>query len=395
MKIKQLDVAGFRSLKNVSWQPGDLNVVIGQNGTGKSNLLRILELISASARGGLKKYLEEAGGIDAILWDGQAPSVNFCLKAGANGPLVDWDENYEVHLADDLFWPEIKREVWLSKRRKAGDRAPQITTVIDRKGGQILFMGEQISTHVEIPEQESLLSLVNSLSFEASKAEATYASVKFRERLLGIRVYHNLEVGPTYPIRQSIVPRYEHTIEPNGQNLVPVLHTLYTSDREFKRNIDSAMRAAFSSDYEELTFPPAADRRIQLRVRWKSLKREQSAADLSDGTLRFLLLLVILATPQPPMVTAIDEPETGLHPSMLPIIAEFAVEASSRTQVVFTTHSPQFLSAFGKHHPTTTVAEWENGETLLHTLDKERLDYWLEDYSLGALFESGELEAMT
>jgi predicted ATPase len=208
-------------------------------------------------------------------------------------------------------------------------------------------------------------------------------------------VYHDLDVGQNSRIRQTAVPSFERRIEPDGQNLVPVLHTLYTGDREFKRNIDSAMHAAFGSDYEEIVFPPAADRRIQFRVRWKSLKREQPAADLSDGTLRFLLLLTALITPEPPMVIAIDEPETGLHPAMLPIIAEFAVEAASRTQIVFTTHSPQFLDAFTGAKPTTTVAKWENGETTLHTLEGEDLAYWLEDYSLGRLFQSGQLEAMT
>lgn len=173
-----------------------------------------------------------------------------------------------------------------------------------------------------------------------------------------------------------------------------MLHTLYTGDREFKRDIDAAMRVAFGDDFEELVFPPAADQKIQLRVRWKSLQHEQSAADLSDGTLRFLFLLTVLASPSPAPAIAIDEPETGLHPSMLPLIAEYAVDASTRSQVILTTHSPQLLNAFSENRPTTTVAKWENGETTLLTLSGEALDYWLNEYSLGGLFESGELEQM-
>jgi len=154
------------------------------------------------------------------------------------------------------------------------------------------------------------------------------------------------------------------------------------------------MRAAFGDDYEKLVFPPAADQRIQLRVRWRSLKREQSAADLSDGTLRFLFLITALATPDPPPVLAIDEPEVGLHPSMLPIIAEFAADAALRSQVVLTTHSPQLLDAFTELKPTTTVMRWENGETVLRNLNGDELDYWLQGYTLGKLFKSGELESM-
>jgi predicted ATPase len=116
---------------------------------------------------------------------------------------------------------------------------------------------------------------------------------------------------------------------------------------------------------------------------------------MSDGTLRFLFLLAVLANPSPPPVIAIDEPETGLHPSMLPIVAEYALDAATRSQVVLTTHSTQLLDAFTETKPVTTVSAWENGETVLQTLDGEELDYWLKSYSLGSLFKSGELEKMS
>lgn len=154
------------------------------------------------------------------------------------------------------------------------------------------------------------------------------------------------------------------------------------------------MRAAFGPDFEELAFPPAADQRIQLRVRWKTLRREQSAADLSDGTLRFLVLLTCLASPSPAPVIAIDEPETGLHPSMLPIIAEHAINASRNAQVILTTHSDQLLDAFRGTKPETTVVSWTDGATTLRTLDGDQLGYWLRNYTLGELYRSGELEAM-
>jgi len=212
--------------------------------------------------------------------------------------------------------------------------------------------------------------------------------------LASITVYHDLHTNKDASIRQPTVTRMEKRVDPDGQNLVSVMHTLYTNDREFKKDINLAMRAAFGDDFDELVFPPAADQRIQMRIRWKSLKREQSAADLSDGTLRFLFLLTVLASPSPAPIIAIDEPETGLHPSMLPLVAEYAVEASRRSQIIFTTHSPQFLDAFADTVPTTTVAQWENGETRLQVINGEELDYWLKEYSMGALFKSGELELM-
>jgi len=205
-------------------------------------------------------------------------------------------------------------------------------------------------------------------------------------------VYHDLHVNQDAAIRQAAVARTEKRVAPDGQNLTQVLHTLYTNNRDFKKDIDLAMRAAFGDDYEELVFPPAADQRVQLRVRWKSLRREQSAADLSDGTLRFLFLLIVLTSPWPPPLICLEEPETGLHFSMLPIVAEHAVDAAERVQVILTTHSPQFLDAFGETRPATTVVKWAEGQTVLAPLAANELETWLQEYSLGALFESGELE---
>jgi predicted ATPase len=101
--------------------------------------------------------------------------------------------------------------------------------------------------------------------------------------------------------------------------------------------------------------------------------------------MRFLLLLAILGNPEPDALIAIDEPEVGLHPSMLPIVAELARQASDRSQVILTTHSPQLLDAFRDEPPTTTVARWEDGATKLSVIEGAELDRWLEEYSLGTL----------
>jgi predicted ATPase len=175
---------------------------------------------------------------------------------------------------------------------------------------------------------------------------------------------------------------------------VSVLHTLYTSDREFKRQVDEGMRAGFGDQFEGLVFQPAAAQRIQLAVQWRSSKTPHAGQDLSDGTLRFLLLLTVLASPEPATLIAIDEPEVGLHPSMLPIVAEYAVEAAERTQVVMTSHSPVFLDAFSHVPAEVLLLHWEDGQSRLFPLTPETLSRWLERYRLGELFTSGELEAL-
>lgn len=391
MKIKQLNIEGFRSLRKVSWLPGDLNVIIGPNGTGKSNLLRFIELVSMSAQGRLGKYIQSLGGMDPMVWDGVATSIKFEMETTPEGGELG-PETYNLDLArlgaGSSYKVEKERLINSHKLRKGVERNP--FKFLERTGKSAVIFDEKertFSTPEEfVSDEESLLSIASGPFIN------NHFIPPFQKGLASIAVYHDLHTNKDASIRQPAIARMEKRVDPDGQNLISVLHTLYTGDRDFKNDINSAMRAAFGDDFEELVFPPASDQRIQLRIRWKSLKREQSAAELSDGTLRFLFLLTVLASPSPAPIIAIDEPETGLHPSMLPIIAEYAVDASTRSQVILTTHSPQFLDAFVGTRPTTTVAQWQDGETTLKTLRGEELDYWLKEYSLGALFKSGELE---
>jgi len=397
MKMLNLHIKGFRSLKDVSWSPGDLNVVIGPNGTGKSNLLRMLELISVSAHGRLGKHIQNSGGMDPLVWDGSAGAISFRIKATPVDPnrSIERDSlTYSLELSrigkTSAF--RVGSELLGNYYRMDHGEVAQPFKFLERDGlrARVFDDNEKGLTAPEesVSEEESLLSLA------AGPFTLNPHIPPFRAQLAAWSVYHDVHVDLDAPIRQPAIARSERRVDPDGQNLVPVLHTLYTGDRDFKKDIDSAMRAAFGGDYEELVFPPAADQRVQLRVRWSSLRREQSAADLSDGTLRFLFLLTALASPSAAPVIAIDEPETGLHPSMLPIVAEYAVEAAERSQVILTTHSPQFLDAFDDTRPTTTVAKWVDGETVLKVVDGQALERWLEAYSLGKLFRSGELEDM-
>ena len=112
---------------------------------------------------------------------------------------------------------------------------------------------------------------------------------------------------------------------------------------------------------------------------------------LSDGTLRWLALLTILLNPSPPPVTCIEEPELGLHPDIIPTLADLLRDASTRTQLIVTTHSQALVSAFSDDPESVCVCEKIDGATHVRRLDKERLTAWLDDYSLGHLWASGEI----
>ncbi len=349
MKILKLRIQGLRSLYDVTWTPGDLNVVIGPNGSGKSNLLKALEMLAASAQGRLSEYVQREGGMLPLLYDGVAPDASFELEASQRGQSAGAGLTYELKVArvPATSAPGVTHELVAdSNDLRLMERSSQRAVVRVADGPETILPAESFRS------EETFLSLAT------GPLGLNWPISGFRNWLSEWGIYQDFVTARLSPARQVALVRYDTSIAPDGSNLITALHTLYTGNRDFERDVDTGMTAAFGEDFEKLTFPPAADERVQLRIRWKSLQREQSAADLSDGTLRFLFLITVLANPKPPPLIAIDEPETGLHPSMLPIVAEYAVEAASRTQVVLTTHSAEFLDAFGETRPPRP---WPNG----------------------------------
>jgi len=130
---------------------------------------------------------------------------------------------------------------------------------------------------------------------------------------------------------------------------------------------------------------------LRIMIKEDGLNSRTPASRLSDGTLRWLMLLIVLLDPSPPPVICIDEPELGLHPDMLPTLADLLVEASNRTQLIVTTHSDSLLDAFTDMPEVVCVCEKVDGSTTIRRLDKERLKIWRGEYSLGKLWASGEI----
>jgi predicted ATPase len=344
MILELIEIKGFRSLKSVTWEPGRLNVLIGPNGGGKSNLLRALDLLRVQATGNLREAVIRMGGMASLVWDGEARSIELGFRIVVEGRVL----GYWLGLARVGVAGDVREEVRES------------TTPSEADG-------------LREPE------LVSSGQLDPS--------------IQGWSVHQDMRVDQDAELRRAAVTRSERRVEPDGQNLIPVLHTLYTGDTEFREFIDSTMTTAFPDDYQGLSFPPAAHGRIELSLKRKHRKRPDSTSDLSDGTLRFLLLLAILGSPDPAPLIAIDDPETGLHPRMLPIIAAVAANTAVKSQVIFTTQSPQFLDAFDRDDPLTVTVVGTNGsETILKTLAGEELKHWIDDYSLGKFAFSGEAE---
>jgi predicted ATPase len=130
---------------------------------------------------------------------------------------------------------------------------------------------------------------------------------------------------------------------------------------------------------------------LRIMIKEDGLSSRTPAERLSDGTLRWLMLLIVLLDPTPPPVVCIEEPELGLHPDMISTLADLLRDASTRTQLIVTTHSQSLVSEFSDDPESVCVCEKVDGATRVHRLNKERLSSWLEDYTLGQLWAKGEI----
>ncbi len=394
MRVTELHVQGYRTLKDVRWKPGTLNVVIGPNASGKSNLLKFLRLISASSRAGLNDQVLREGGMGAILWDGPVESLSFALLAGEPGLTRAQSFEYGVFLlrlgTGAGFVVNVEALTSLYGRGEDLGEGHEYMLRTQTEANYQDASGNVLLDPQEVNASETLLAQIGGPTVQAPEIKS------FRQFLVGWSIYDDLHTESGTAIRRAVTSRHDERLDADGQNLASVLHTHYTNDVDFKDRVDEAMRAAFGADYRSLAFPPAADQQIQLAVQWGTPKRPQSAASLSDGTLRFLCLLAVLAQPNPPGLIAFDEPETGLHPRMMRIVAEMAENAALRTQLIFTTHSAAFLDGFSKDTPpTTTVIGLEDGQSALKTVRPDELAGWLQDYSLGALYQSRTLDNLS
>lgn len=387
--IRRIAIKGFRSIRDVTWNPGALNVVIGPNASGKSNLLKVFRLLSAAASGDLQDCIDSEGGMGSILWGSIDPrlSVGITWKE-PHGP----DPSFAYSLALE---PLVTTGSYKIVFEDFQSSEPNLPVSASYTRDDLTFSAEGLSEATSrgfaqaFHGTEPLLSLARSPLVDNNELKHA------QKRLASLHILDDFHTDSGAQIRRPVTSRRETRLFANGQNLPEVLHTLYESDFDFKEQIDAAMFAAFPDEYKELAFPPAGERQIQIAVRWKSLNRPEIAAHLSDGALRFLFIIAALSQPAPPMVIAIDEPETGLHPRMMRIIAEYAEDASRNTQVIFTTHSSEFLDVFRTDRPpTVSVTELVNGETQLRVVDPDMLRRWVKGYTLGGLYQSRELEQM-
>lgn len=379
-----------------------LNVLIGPNGSGKSNLLEVLALLKAAPRE-LGEPINQGGGVGEWLWKGAADpgsayvEVEVAYFEGAlrhaltlverGGQPALIDERIEPtqaqpdgaaamfycrpprnHQAVEKMPNAVSPPALPKANRLAGGAFPR-NVAVEHAGG-IQFAADFL------PEQ-SLLSFATPL----------HPALWFlKEQYGGIRLYRDWSFGPTAPLRRpaSAHDPSDFLVEA-GANLPLVLSSFHGAA---KRQFIEALPELFDGIVDISCRVTGGTVSLFLEERGG---RQIPASRLSDGTLRYLGLLAVLLHPNPPPLIAIDEPDLGLHPDVVAKVAELLVEASQRTQLVVSTHSRMIIDALSDVPSSIVVCETENGQSRFERLDAARLRKWLDDYSLGELWGSGEL----
>ena len=386
MLIRRLKVSGLLSFgpQGIDLPFEGLNVLIGPNGAGKSNLLEVLALLQAAPTD-LSAPVKEMGGMREWLWKGPAALKEARIEAVVEGEYFQ-PLRYSLAITDHAGRFELADETIRGEEAAPDTPGPAVFYAF-RRGRPILSdTGISLDTakipslsreHLK-PEQSILSQFRDPLRYPAL--------ARLQQQFEQIYFFRNWSFGPAAPLRrgQALQGRSD-LLRDGGENLALVL-------LNFRPQVKAAVLDSLSRLYEgieDYSFQTQGGS-AQLYLSEKG-GREILASRLSDGTLRYLCLLAILLHPEPPPLVAIEEPELGLHPDVIPHIAELLVGASQRMQLVVTTHSRLLVDALTDRPSSVVVCSQENGESRFERLDEAALKEWLQKYSLGELWSMGEL----
>ena len=388
--IKTLAIQNYRSIINLTIPMGQLNLVTGENGSGKSNLYKALRLLAKVGEGGLVRSLAEDGGLESVFWagpeqiskrmrNGEVPvqggprKTKRQLRLGFSGE----DYGYAVSLglpkfgvampttSETLFKldPGIMREtIW------HGDYYRPASALIDRQDNAIKCRNgrswEVINFHT--PSFDSLFEV-------AANAVQTPEAFLMKDRIKKWRFYDHFRTDQAAPARQHHLGTFTPVLHHDGRDLAAALQTiLEIGDAEA---LHSAIDFAFPGS--SIDIERTQEGRFILYFYQHGLLRPLTASELSDGTLRYVLWVAALLTPRPPELMVLNEPETSLHPDLLPALARLIRYAAQHSQMWVVSHASRLIAALEQDEQCHSIRlEKSFGETMIPDIDVLDLPAW-------------------
>jgi len=358
--LESITIQGFKSIASIEkLQLRPINVVIGPNGAGKSNFIGVFSFLNAIREGKLQEYVLRNNGAEKIMHFGSKRTQQVHLKIF----FKDHVNQYEIVLkpsSNDELIPVLEFGYYWDRARYSQPMDVPI---------------EKIGKEAGI----SANGLTRVLGYVATHLERW-------------RVYHFHDTSASSPMKKTAEVKDNRFLRADASNLAAFLYRLrqqFLPSYELIRK--SVQRVA--PFFDDFRLEPQALNPNNIQLEWKHKQSDAyfDASSLSDGTLRFIALATLLLQPEilRPSVILVDEPELGLHPYAITMLAALVRQASVKTQIILSTQSPLLLDQFEPED--VLVAHQQNGGTSFSRLDGLRLKSWLEDYSLGQLWEKGEL----
>jgi predicted ATPase len=387
MLLRTLHLKNFLSFGEASLpiQLGPLNVVIGPNGSGKSNLIEAIDLIrsapSTSEKSNLLAAIRDGGGVRDWLWKGAPTTPRASIDAVFDYPNRKTDLRYVLSFSEVGQRFEILDERIENAIPDAGHDKPYLYYRMENGHGVLNVKGKDRKLRHE--DIEPTASILSQRKDPDQYPELTYLGNVFSR----MRLYREWSFGrytiPRMPQKADLANEY---LEPDASNLGMVLNRLRRDPATKKRLLEALQVLYDGIDDFDVQIEGGT-----VQVFLHEGRYTVPATRLSDGTLRYLCLLAILCHPTPGPLICIEEPELGLHPDVLPTLAELIKEASERTQLIITTHSDVLVDAMTDQPEAVLVASRDKHGTSVRRLNAEKLKPWLKKYRLGQLWTRGEL----
>jgi predicted ATPase len=353
--IETLAISGYRSIRNLVLPMGRLNLVTGANGTGKTSLYRALRLLADAALNTVVASLAREGGLPSTLWAGpetiarsvrlgehpvqgtprqKAVSLKLGFAADPFSYCIDLGYPPPSQLAFPLD-PAIKREcIW------HGGVYRRAAVLVDRANRLVQLAPAKTAKHEEPVLLTKDLSFTDSMLASIADPQRAPEMLAVRESIRGWRFYEGFRTDQDAAVRVPQVGTFTPVLSDEGTDLAAAMQTirLFGDRAALERTIDDA----FPGSRVEIEMQNS---RFEVQLRQHGLLRPLSIAELSDGTLRFLLWTAALLTPRPSELMVLNEPETSLHPDLLPAMARLIAFASTRAQVVVVSHAQSLIQA--------------------------------------------------
>jgi predicted ATPase len=356
-ELAQISIEGFKSIKKQSLTLGRLNVLIGANGVGKSNLISAFKFLRDVFDQNLQTSTTRSGGANALLHFGRKRTERMIFELVFVESGTPYSNHYKISLAPndlDQFFVES-----------------EVTAFHDASRHPMPYW-EPLASHGLM---EGLISNANSAVGRVVKSDVG-----------SYRVYHFHDTSDSSPTKQTADINDNRVLKADAGNLAAFLYWMQQVHPDSLNLITSTIRR-IAPFFDRFELQPLRLNPENIRLEWRERGAEDAfnANQLSDGTLRFICLATLLLQPELPGLILLDEPELGLHPAAVNQLAELLKLASERTQLIVSTQSVTLINQLEQQH--IWVADREDGATAFRHLKSEDLSQWYQAYALGELWE--------